>query len=219
MSERSLKVAPSLLAANFAVLSQEVQRMESAGADLFHVDVMDGHFVPNLTIGPTVVQAVRESTTLPLDVHLMIQSPERFIERFAKAGASGLTIHVEAAGKQTPALLQKIRGMGLRSGLALSPDTPLSKAVPFLPQVDMVLLMTVHPGFGGQSFLPSVLPKIAELRVIFQGDIEVDGGINAETARQAVEKGANVLVAGTYLFKAADPKEAIQSLRKQGSQK
>ena len=214
-----IKVAPSLLAANFATLAQEVKRMEEAGADLFHVDVMDGHFVPNLTIGPMIVQAIRESTSLPLDVHLMVQSPERFVERFAKAGSNGLTIHVEAAGKQTPALLQKIKGMGLRAGLALNPDTPLAKAAPFLSQVDMVLLMTVHPGFGGQAFIPSVLPKISQLREIFKGDIEVDGGINAQTAAQAVEKGANVLVAGTYLFRAPDPKEAIQNLRRSESQK
>ena len=208
-----IKIAPSLLAANFASLAQEVKKMETAGADLFHVDVMDGHFVPNLTIGPMVVRSIRESTSLPLDVHLMIKEPERFVEPFARAGSNGLTIHVEASGKQTPALLQKIKGLGLRSGLALNPGTPLAKVVPFLSQVDMVLLMTVHPGFGGQSFITSVLPKIAQLRALFKGDIEVDGGINAQTARQAVEKGANVLVAGTYLFRAADPKEAIQSLR------
>ena len=208
-----VKIAPSLLAANFANLSQEVKRMESAGADLFHVDIMDGHFVPNLTIGPMVVRAIRESTSLSLDVHLMIKEPERFVEPFAKAGSNGLTVHIEACGKQTPALLQKIKALGLRAGLALNPDTPLTKAVPFLSQVDMVLLMTVHPGFGGQSFISSVLPKIAELRTLFKGDIEVDGGINAQTARQAVEKGANVLVAGTYLFRAPDPKEAILSLR------
>ena len=214
-----IKVAPSLLAANFATLAQEVKRMEEAGADLFHVDVMDGHFVPNLTIGPMIVQAIRGSTSLPLDVHLMIQSPEKFVERFAKAGSSGLTIHVEASGKQTPSLLRQIRSMGLKAGLALNPDTPLSKAAPFLSQVDMVLLMTVHPGFGGQSFIPSVLPKISQLRELFKGDIEVDGGINAETAAQAVSKGANVLVAGTYLFRAPDPKEAIQNLRRSESQK
>ena len=208
-----IKIAPSLLAANFASLAQEVKKMETAGADLFHVDVMDGHFVPNLTIGPMVVRSIRDSTSLPLDVHLMIKEPERFVEAFAKAGSNGLTIHVEASGKQTPALLQKIKGLGLRSGLALNPGTPLAKVVPFLSQVDMVLLMTVHPGFGGQSFITSVLPKIAQLRALFKGDIEVDGGINAQTARQAVEKGANVLVAGTYLFRAEDPREAILSLR------
>ena len=214
-----IKVAPSLLAANFATLAQEVKRMEEAGADLFHVDVMDGHFVPNLTIGPMIVQAIRESTSLPLDVHLMIKEPEKFVERFAKAGSNGLTIHVEASGKQTPSLLRKIRSMGLKAGLALSPDTPLAKAVPFLSQVDLVLLMTVHPGFGGQSFIPSVLPKISQLRELFKGDIEVDGGINAQTAKEAVSKGANVLVAGTYLFRAPDPKEAIQNLRRLESQK
>ena len=214
-----IKIAPSLLSANFAALAQEVKKMEEAGADLFHVDVMDGHFVPNLTIGPKVVQAIRESTSVPLDVHLMVQSPDRFVEPFAKAGSNGLTIHVEAAGKQTPAILQKIKSLGLRAGLALNPDTPLSKAVPFLSQLDMVLLMTVHPGFGGQSFISSVLPKISQLRALFKGDIEVDGGINAQTAQQAVERGANVLVAGTYLFRAADPREAIQNLRRSGSQK
>ena len=209
-----IKIAPSLLAANFATLAQEVRRMETAGADLFHVDVMDGHFVPNLTIGPVIVQAIRDSTSLPLDVHLMIKEPERFVEQFAKAGANGLTIHVEAAGKKTPALLQKIKGLGLRAGLALSPQTPLSKAIPFLSQVDLVLVMSVHPGFGGQSFIPSVLPKVSQLREIFKGDIEVDGGINAQTAKQAVERGANILVAGTYLFRAEDPKEAMMNLRR-----
>lgn len=207
-----LKIAPSLLAADFSRLGPEIAKVERE-ADLLHVDVMDGHFVPNLTIGPLVVQAIRTLTSLPLDVHLMISEPEKYLEAFAKAGSQILTIHVEAAKGKTADLLSRIKALGLKAGLALSPDTPLSAAKEYFSKTDMVLLMTVHPGFGGQKFIRHVLSKVEALRKEYSGDIEVDGGIDRETAREAVEKGANVLVAGTYIFRSESPREAIQHLR------
>jgi len=208
----TLKISPSLLSADFSRLGEEIQKVEGA-SDLIHVDVMDGHFVPNLTIGPLVVRAIRQLTTLPLDVHLMIMDPEKYLEPFVKAGSNILTIHVEAAQEKTGRLLKQIRAMGLKAGLALSPDTPLEAGRKYFQEADMVLLMTVHPGFGGQKFITQVLPKIESLRKEYEGDIEVDGGIDAETAPQAVQKGANVLVAGTYIFRSQNPKEAINTLR------
>lgn len=209
----SLKISPSILAANFSRLAQEIAKVEKE-SDLLHVDVMDGHFVPNLTIGPMIVEAIRALTPLPLDVHLMITEPEKYLEAFAKAGSAILTIHVEAAKEKTGTLLSRIRELGLKAGLALSPDTPLSSAREYLSKADMILLMTVHPGFGGQKFIPAVLPKVEELRKIYEGDIEVDGGIDSETAGEAVRRGANVLVAGTYIFRSENPKEAIMKLRR-----
>ena len=208
-----LKIAPSLLAADFSRLASEIEKVEKAGADLLHLDVMDGHFVPNLTIGPVMVKAIRALSSLPLDVHLMITDPEKYLDNFAKAGSDILTIHVEATKGKTGALLSRIREMGLRSGLALSPETPLHAAKEYLSKTDMVLLMTVHPGFGGQKFIPDVLQKVEELRKNYAGDIEVDGGIDSQTGKLAVAKGANVLVAGTYIFRSEDPKEAIRALR------
>ncbi|MFH1858485.1 MAG: ribulose-phosphate 3-epimerase [Candidatus Omnitrophota bacterium] len=207
-----LKIAPSLLAADFSRLEEEIKKVEK-GSDFLHVDVMDGHFVPNLTIGPMVVAAIRSLTSVPLDVHLMITHPEKYLEAFAKAGSDILTIHVEAAKEKTPQLLSRIRALGVKPGLSLNPETPLSAAKDYYMQADMVLLMTVHPGFGGQEFIRGVLPKIEELRKRYRGDIEVDGGINTETAREVVRKGANVLVAGTYIFHDPNPLEVIQKLR------
>lgn len=209
---RPLKIAPSLLSADFSRLGPEIAKVEKE-SDLLHVDVMDGHFVPNLTIGPIMVEAIHSLTALPLDVHLMITEPEKYLEAFAKAGSNILTIHVEAAKEKTPDLLSRIRSLGLKAGLALSPDTPLSAAKEYFSKADMVLLMTVHPGFGGQKFIAPVLSKVEELRKIYSGDIEVDGGINHETGREAVRKGANILVAGTYVFRDKSPTEAIQRLR------
>ncbi|XXF77009.1 ribulose-phosphate 3-epimerase [Myxococcaceae bacterium GXIMD 01537] len=216
MSRRVL-VAPSLLSCDFGRLAEEVRAVEAAGADLIHVDVMDGRFVPNITLGPVVVQAIKRVATRPLDVHLMIVEPERYIDAFAKAGADILTVHAEA----TPHLhraLQQIRHAGAKPSVVLNPATPLSALDEVLGDVEMVLLMSVNPGFGGQGFIEATVDKVRRLRAMFDArglstDIEVDGGINAETARQVVEAGATVLVAGSYVFGAKDYAQAIRSLR------
>jgi ribulose-phosphate 3-epimerase len=217
MSRRPLRVAPSILSADFARLGDEVRAAEAAGADYIHVDIMDGRFVPNITIGPLVVEAVRGATRLPLDVHLMIVEPERYLEAFAHAGADILTVHIEA----TPHLhrtVQQIRALGKKASVSLNPHTPLAGLDVVLPDLSMVLLMTVNPGFGGQHFIDAVVPKIASLRAEIDRrgldvDIEVDGGITRDTARTVVAAGANVLVAGSSVFDAADYKGAIAALR------
>lgn len=191
--------------------------MEQAGADWIHVDVMDGHFVPNLTIGPIVVQAIRPHTTLPLDVHLMISSPERYIEAFAEAGADGLTVHVEAC-THLHRVIQQIKGAGLKAGVSLNPHTPVGSIEHILADLDLVLVMSVNPGFGGQSFIPAVLPKIEALRARIDQTgrtiaLEVDGGINADTAPDVVRAGADVLVAGSAIFGTKDYGAAIVNLR------
>lgn len=223
--ERRIKIAPSVLAADFSRLSDEVKRVEEAGADLLHVDVMDGHFVPNITVGPQVIGALDSKTKLPLDVHLMIENPGKYIKSFAEAGADILTVHIEAySGSESEVLsprskvkiksdLSLIKSLGLKAGVVLNPSTPLSTIEDIIEKVNMVLLMTVNPGFGGQGFIRSVLPKIRALRRYFAGDIEVDGGINHRTAKEAVRAGANILVAGTYIFRAENMREAIKRLR------
>jgi ribulose-phosphate 3-epimerase len=208
-----IKIAPSLLAADFARLGEEIARVEKAGCDLLHVDVMDGHFVPNITIGPFIVKAIRKVTQLPLDVHLMIETPAKYLKDFADAGANHITVHAEACPDNLGEVLGSIRKLGVGSGVSLRPPTPLSAIEPFLDQIDMVLLMTVEPGFGGQSFMPDVLTKVEALRKRYQKDIEVDGGINKETGKRAVSAGANVLVAGTAIFGKPDVKQAIEDLR------
>ena len=217
MAAPRILVAPSLLACDFGRLTDEVQQVEAAGADWLHVDVMDGHFVPNLTIGPVVVEAIRRASHIPLDVHLMLDHPESSITPFADAGAAYLTVHVEAAGLRSEGVLARtlatIRDAGMRAGLSLRPRTKPDALKPFLKDLDLVLAMTVEPGFGGQAFIPNVVPKIRQLREWFAGDLAVDGGINAETGRLCREAGANVLVAGTYVFRAESYKTAIQSLR------
>ncbi len=210
---KTLKIAPSILAADFTRLPQEIERVEKAGCDWLHVDVMDGHFVPNLTVGPFIVAAIRRLTKLPLDVHLMIEKPERYIQEFVKAGADNITVHAEACPGYLDEVIEIIHSHTVRCGVSLKPATPLDRIAKNIVNVDMVLLMTVNPGFGGQKFMPEVLPKIQFLREQFQGDIEVDGGINKDTARQVVEAGANVLVAGTAIFGQADAKKAIQDLK------
>jgi ribulose-phosphate 3-epimerase len=203
-----IKLAPSVLAADYTRLGEQVREAAAAGADYIHVDVMDGRFVPNITVGPLVVEALRRATDLPLDVHLMIEEPERHIEAFAQAGASILTVHPEAS-PHVHRLVQMIKGLGLRGGVALNPASPLALIEEVLAEVDLVLLMTVNPGWGGQAFLPSVLPKIRRLRRMLdeQGltaELEVDGGITAGTAPLVVEAGARVLVAGTAVFRHAE---------------
>ncbi len=210
---RTIKIAPSLLAADFAYLASEIGKVEKAGCDLLHIDVMDGHFVPNLTVGPFIVKAIRRITKLPLDAHLMIERPGDYIQSFAEAGANHITVHAEACGDQLSAILKKVRAHGLTCGVSLKPATPLSMIKDHLKEIDMVLLMTVNPGFGGQSFMREVLPKISELRSHFDKDIEVDGGINKDTAKEVVAAGANVLVAGTAIFGRPDVKQAIEDLK------
>jgi len=203
-----VKVAPSILSADFARLGEEIRRLEKAKADWVHVDVMDGVFVPNLTLGPDIIRALRPHTALPFDVHLMIEMPERYIERFAESGADLITIHVEAT-HDVKSALRKIRDAGKRPGISLNPGTELAKVEPYLDDVDLLLIMTVQPGFGGQSFKPEVLPKIArasELREVSGSNFEIviDGGINRETGKRCVEAGATVLAAGSALFRSPD---------------
>lgn len=210
---RPIKVAPSILAADFSHLADEIAKVERAGCDLLHLDVMDGHFVPNLTIGPVVVEAIRKSTQLPLDAHLMIEQPEKYIRSFVKAGANHITVHAEACPNNLAEVLELIRSQRVTCGVSLKPASPLSLIEKHLADIDMVLLMTVNPGFGGQSFMREVLPKVKALRERYDKDIEVDGGINKDTAKEAVLAGANVLVAGTAIFGKENVLQAIKDLR------
>ncbi|MBS4207667.1 ribulose-phosphate 3-epimerase [Bacillus sp. FJAT-50079] len=214
-----MKIAPSILAADFSKLADEIKEVEAAGADLIHIDVMDGHFVPNISFGSLIVEAVRKVTDLPLDVHLMIEEPARYIEEFVNAGADYVTVHVEA-DPHVHRTIQEIRRLGAKPGVVLNPATSVSTIEHIIDDIDMVLLMTVNPGFGGQSFIPNVLPKIREVKAMIDRkqlsvDIEVDGGVNSETIRQCMDAGANVFVAGSNIFANEDRKAAIQELRKQ----
>ena len=208
-------VAPSILAADFSRLGDEIHRVATAGADWIHCDIMDGHFVDNISFGPDVVRRVRGLTSLPLDVHLMIEHAEHYVPRFVKAGANSITVHVESEAKHNVAeTLHQIRDAGCRAGLALNPETAFELVDSFLDKIDMLLVMTVHPGFGGQSFRADQMQKVKRARSLGgRMDIEVDGGINAETARVSIENGANVLVAGTSIFHAKDYAKAIRELR------
>jgi ribulose-phosphate 3-epimerase len=213
-----IKLAPSILSADFAHLGEQIDEVARAGADYVHVDVMDGHFVPNITIGAPVVASIRRATTLPLDVHLMIERPERYISQFAQAGADIITVHVEASA-HLHATIRLIKELGAKAGVSLNPPTPLAVAEEFLPHVDLVLIMSVNPGFGGQSFMPEVLPKIADMRELLnnrelRAELEVDGGINADNASDIVQAGADILVAGNSIFGAQEGiGEAIRRLR------
>lgn len=212
-----VRVAPSLLAADFARLADEVRRIAAAGADMLHLDIMDGHFVPNLTLGPALVEALRRASSLPFDVHLMVSHPGRFVTPFAEAGADSITFHVECADP-VPEVLARIRAAGCATGLSVRPQTPAAALLPWLDQVDLVLVMTVEPGYGGQAFMPEMLPKIRALRqAINQGQrpvyLEVDGGIGPQNVAEVIAAGADLLVAGTSVFRAADPAAAIRALR------
>jgi ribulose-phosphate 3-epimerase len=233
--ERKILIAPSLLSADFSILRDEIKKIEDSGADMIHLDIMDGHFVPNITIGPLIVAAVRKCTGMILDAHLMIEEPHKFIMDFAEAGSDIITVHAEAynavsgiryqvSGKGTSRTVEKIdearvkeallqiKSFGKKAGISLNPDSPLC-VEGVLKDADMVLFMSVHPGFGGQGFIEAVLPKVKALRKIYSKDIEVDGGVNDKNAKSVVDAGANILVAGSYFFNAKDKKEAVKKLR------
>lgn len=212
-----VKIAPSILSADFSRLGEEIKDVELGGADYIHVDVMDGHFVPNITIGPLIVEAIRPVTKLPLDVHLMIENPDQYVEAFAKAGADYITVHVEAC-RHLHRTIQNIKSYGVKAGVVLNPATPVESIQHVIEDVDMVLLMSVNPGFGGQKFIPSVFPKIKQVREMADEkgldiEIEIDGGVNEETAKLCIEAGANVLVAGSAVYNQPDRKKAIEALR------
>ena len=210
-----VKVAPSILSADFSNLGNAVSDICQAGADFVHIDVMDGHFVPNLTFGPMVLKAIKPYSTVPMDVHLMMTHPAEYIEKFVSAGANRLTIHAEIDGN-VGELLKKIRSLGAKAGLCIKPATPSQAITSYLDLLDLVLVMTVEPGFGGQPFMEDKLSKITEVKNLIGNraiEIEVDGGINGQTAPAAVHAGADVLIAGNYIFNAPDKKEAIQLLK------
>lgn len=208
-------VSPSILSADFANLERDIKAVENAGADWIHVDVMDGHFVPNITIGVPVVKSIRKITKLPLDVHLMIENPEKYVEPFVKAGADIITFHYEAAGEKSREILKMIKSFGVKAGISIKPKTSPDEIFNLLTTADMVLVMTVEPGFGGQSFMTDCAEKIPYLKNNSPQNmiIQVDGGINAETAKVCTRLGANSLVAGSYVYKSDDIKTAIDSLR------
>ncbi|TWT04668.1 ribulose-phosphate 3-epimerase [Planomicrobium sp. CPCC 101079] len=217
-----IKIAPSILAADFSKLGEEVLEVEKAGADWIHIDVMDGRFVPNITMGPIVVDALRPVTKLPLDVHLMIEDPDRYIEDFAKAGADWITVHVEAA-PHLHRTIQLIRSFGVKPGVVLNPHTPVESIQHILEDIDMVLFMTVNPGFGGQKFIHSVIPKVEQLAKIVkdQGlsiEIQIDGGINEETIVLCAKAGATVFVAGSAIYGKENRAKALQSIKRAGEE-
>ncbi len=215
---KNVKIAPSILSANFAKMGEEVQSLEKSGADLVHCDVMDGVFVNNITFGIKMVEDLRKITKLPLDCHLMIVHPEKYVERFAKAGADIITVHYEACQDNLKEVLELIKSTGVKCGAVINPDTPVDKIKDVVLLCDMVLVMSVFPGFGGQKFIPSALDKLRELRAIIDAsgkniDLEIDGGVTAENVAEIKAAGANVIVAGSAVFKAEDRAEMIKSLK------
>jgi len=212
-----IKIAPSILAADFSKLGEEIKDVERGGADYIHIDVMDGHFVPNITIGPLVVEAIRPLTKLPLDVHLMIENPDQYIPAFVHAGADIISVHVEAC-PHLHRTIHMVKDLGVKVGVVLNPATPVDTIKHIIADVDLVLLMTVNPGFGGQSFIEPVMNKVKEVKRLVDAlgkdiDIEIDGGVNPETAKLCVEAGANVLVAGSAVYGKDNRKEAIETIR------
>ena len=212
-----IKIAPSVLSADFSRLEQEIAKVEQAGADLLHIDIMDGHFVPNLTFGPPVVKSIRKVSKLPFDVHLMVEHPEMYIKPFAEAGADILTVHVEAS-THLHRLIQSIKDCNIRAGVALNPATPVSLIEEILPDLDLILIMSVNPGFGGQKFIPSALDKVRRLKSMLTARqanavIEVDGGVSAANSAELAIAGADILVAGSAIYGSTDCKVAIESMR------
>lgn len=215
-----IKIAPSILSADFAKLGQEVKEVEAAGAELIHIDVMDGHFVPNITMGPIVVEALRPITQLPLDVHLMIENPDNYIEQFAKAGADYISVHVEAC-RHLHRTIQLIKSLDVKAGVVLNPHTPIESIQHILEDIDFVLFMTVNPGFGGQKFITSVVPKIEALSAIIKErglniEIEVDGGITAQTIGECAKAGVTMFVAGSAIYNKEDRAKALQEIKAAG---
>jgi ribulose-phosphate 3-epimerase len=213
---QNIKISPSILSADFSILGDEIKSLEQAGADLIHIDVMDGHFVPNITMGPPIIKMVRKCTKLPFDVHLMISPVEKYIKAFADAGSDIITIHPEATDNLKRAV-GTIKSLGKKAGVSLNPKTPIGALMDVINDIDLILIMSVNPGFAGQSFMSEVLPKVTELRKMINDkklkiDIEIDGGINFETAPLAVKAGANILVSGTTIF-SGSLKDNIQKLR------